>query len=88
MTRGDDESARLLTYRWRNVHGGDMFFLAYIDPQGGVTDTRQGSELPGNAVDPVGHQFATLICWPTSEAPMDQGPFLRRSTDTGRKLRN
>ena len=41
----------VMTYRWRNVHGGDMFLWVYVDPQGSVAATRLGSELPGNMMD-------------------------------------
>jgi hypothetical protein len=44
-------NGRVMTYRWRNVHGGDMFFWVYVDPQGTVRDKRIGSELPGNLTD-------------------------------------
>jgi hypothetical protein len=44
-------NGRVMTYRWRNAHGGDMLYWVYVDPHGVVRATREGSELPGNMTD-------------------------------------
>jgi len=41
----------ILTYRWRDIQGADMFYWIYLDPQGIVRRAHPGMELRDRRFD-------------------------------------